>query len=114
MELLKVFVYRNLHKKCYSVKDWKTKKVIAYVNQIIIKDAKFKVSQAGRKKALKENNNKVHSGVLGFWFKEKGFLLENISIQYDLHKHETFVMKDNHKAIYKAKFVFLHENGVSI
>ena len=48
----KVFVYRNLHKKCYSVKDWKTKKVIAHVDNIFLKDAVFKVSEAGRQRVL--------------------------------------------------------------
>ena len=39
----RVFVYRNLHKKCYSVKSMRTGKVIAHVSDITLINVQFKV-----------------------------------------------------------------------
>jgi hypothetical protein len=107
----KVFVYRNLHKKCYSVKDWKTKKVIAHVDNIFLKDAVFKVSEAGRQRVLREKRKNVHAGVLGYWC-EKISKIEGLDIYYNPYKHESFIVKSTEKPIKEAKVVFLHERGV--
>jgi hypothetical protein len=62
---MKVFVYRNLRRGCLSVRDTKTRRVIAHVDEIFLRDVKFKVSKAGRERVLKEKQKNVHAGVEG-------------------------------------------------
>ena len=51
---MKVEIYRNLHKNCWSVRDNKTGKVIDHVRNIHIKDATLVVRPAGRARVLQE------------------------------------------------------------
>ena len=59
-----VEVYRNLHKNLLSVRDKKTKRVICHTDAIKIK-GKFKVSEAGRQRVLKEKRKNVHAYIVG-------------------------------------------------
>lgn len=63
-----VFVYRNLHANAWSVRalDGKHKgKVIMHASEVILNNAHFKVSEAGRQKAIKDSQKNVHAGVVG-------------------------------------------------
>ncbi len=60
-----VFIYRNLHKQCYSVRDEKTRRVGWHGEHVLVKDAIFKVSEAGRQRVLREKRKNVHAGVRG-------------------------------------------------
>lgn len=91
----KVFVYYNLHKKVWSVKDWKTKRVIAHVTNITLKNCTLKVSEKGRQRVLKERRKNVHAGVLGTITSP----IENIEkdkrkeLTYNPYKFDSFVYK---------------------
>ena len=64
-----VRVYFNLHKKVFSVQQKNERGswiVRGYSSNIILKDAKFKVSQAGRARVLREKRKNVHAFVEGF------------------------------------------------
>jgi len=66
----KVRVYRNLHKDCWSVRDFDSKsenynRVVGRVQEIALEEVKFVVSQAGREKVLKEKRKNVHAFVQG-------------------------------------------------
>ncbi|CAB5220686.1 hypothetical protein UFOVP244_22 [uncultured Caudovirales phage] len=61
----KVFVYFNLHKKLWSVKDHQTGKVIAHAKKVSVDNPTFKVSEAGRQRVLQEKKKNVHAGVFG-------------------------------------------------
>lgn len=63
---MKVFVYYNLHKKCWSVRDTKTRKVIGHTTSLILENCQFKVSEAGRQRVLREKRKNVHAGVEGY------------------------------------------------
>ena len=62
----KVFIYFNLHKKVFSVRSMKSGIVIAYVTEIELDNAIFKVSEKGRQKVLSERRKNVHAGIVGF------------------------------------------------
>lgn len=73
----KFFVYRNLHKNRYSLRQeglWIPeqkkfrKRVVAHPDYVILLNATFKVSQAGRLRVIKEKRKNVHAGVLGDLF----------------------------------------------
>jgi hypothetical protein len=61
----KVFVYWNLHKNVWSIRDEKSKKVIAHSESLLLTDCKFKVSEAGRQRVLRERKKNVHAGATG-------------------------------------------------
>ena len=62
----KIEVYRNLHKKCFSVRH--KGKVVGYLyddEQLALTNVKFVVQPAGRAKVLRENKKNVHAFVRG-------------------------------------------------
>ena len=60
----KIRVYRNLHKKCYSVKQGGL--VRCHTDHITLRDCKFIVSKAGQKRVRDEGKKNVHAFVEGF------------------------------------------------
>jgi hypothetical protein len=61
----KVLVYRNLHKKCFSVVDTKTGKVISHTQSIDLDNVTFKVRECGRQKVISTKQKNVHAFVCG-------------------------------------------------
>lgn len=62
---MRAYVYWNLHKFLFSVKNTRTGLVHAHARQVVIKNATFAVSQAGRARVLRERRKNVHAGVRG-------------------------------------------------
>tara|TARA_R110002012_G_scaffold201847_1_gene370932 strand:+ start:82 stop:570 length:489 start_codon:yes stop_codon:yes gene_type:complete len=60
--MAKVFLYRNLHKKCWSVKHKGI--VIAHADRLFAWDCKFWVSPAGNERVRKEKKKNVHAYVV--------------------------------------------------
>ena len=60
----KVRVYRNLHKKCVSVKQGSL--VRCHATNVVLKDCKFIVSEAGQKRVREEGKKNVHAFVEGY------------------------------------------------
>ena len=58
----KYYIYRNLHKDCFSVK-YKGK-VINHVNYFVGHDVEFRVSEAGRQRVLDTLQRNVHAYVV--------------------------------------------------
>ena len=70
---MKVRIYWNLHKGMWSVQDAKTRRIIGHAFQILVRDAAFTVSEAGRQRVLRERKKNVHAFVVGeleaaLWF----------------------------------------------
>ena len=112
----KVFVYYNLHKHKWSVKDVKTGRVIGHHYEVQLYNATFKVSEAGRARVLKEKRKNVHAGVEGYLTtdvlarKMDGTILwesqsERHRVTYDPYKYDTFVTVSDKEPIHKAYFV---------
>lgn len=62
----KVDVYFNLHKKCLSVRDCGTRRVIQHTDSIMLKHVEFVVSETGRQRVLRERRKNVHAFVRGY------------------------------------------------
>jgi hypothetical protein len=65
---MKVYVYYNLHKHCLSVKATQGEHanlVIAHAKSVQLGDVRFKVSEAGRQRVLREKAKNVHAGLVG-------------------------------------------------
>lgn len=120
---MKVFVYKNLHKGCFSVKAMegdKKGRVIAHVDSIQLTDCQLKVSQAGRARVLRTRQKNVHAGVRGEWsMKESTGVADKMTkvmtkVRYNPYEVSTFVEATTGKPVLTAKEVFIDSNGVFV
>lgn len=105
----KVRVYRNLHKKCYSVVDRSTGRVCAHQFHVALRDATFRVGERGRQRVLKEKRKNVHAYVYGELL-TKNFHWPNSEPReayYNPYKHNKFVDKETLEPIESAAMVLL-------
>ena len=99
----RVYIYFNLHKKVWSVRQ--DGKVVAHTKYIMLKDARFLVGQAGRKKVLREKKKNVHAGV-------SGYVVERVPVHYNPYKNETFISHATEKPMLWAPHVVMEcRNG---
>lgn len=107
---LKVDVYRNLRAGGFSVKH--KGKVIAVNDHVVLSDVKFIVSQASRKRVLKDKRRNVHAVVRGLLVGTGFKVTSNYDGEgyYNPYKHDSFVDKDSGVKLEEAKLVFFHDN----
>lgn len=106
----KVFIYRNLTKKCWSIRCVKTRRVIGHAQELCMVACTFKVSEAGRQRVLKEKQKNVHAGV-------EGTLLvlnaigpgETQPVKYNPYKAGHFTCQE--KPVTDAIYVVFDKNG---
>jgi len=108
----RVRIYRNLRRHCYSVQ--LGGKVVAHCRRVFVRDAVFKVSEAGRQRVLRESRKNVHAWVIGTITRRQvagGFLPEQVF--YNPFLYSTFVHegRDHPKPIASAALVSLSERG---
>ena len=106
---MKVEVYRNLHKNCWSIRDNKTGRVIRHSDSVHLKDAKLVVRKSGREKVLREKRKNVHAFIRGTidFCTDKHFE----QIAYNPYKYDSFVLVKSTEPIFHADHIFLNENG---
>ena len=89
----KVYVYKNLHRNCYSVKQDGLVKM--HTDSICLWDASFRVGQKGREKVLKEKRKNVHAGVSGYidldWDSQDHPPTKTRGVIYNPYAYKTFV-----------------------
>ena len=105
---MRVEVYWNLRKNCYSVRDCSTGRVVEHTNSLWIRNPVFVVRQAGREKVLRDKQKNVHAFVRselgeGTLFPNK----ERSIATYNPYKYSTFVDKKTEKVLYNAKYAML-------
>ena len=107
----KIEVYRNLHKKCFSVRH--KGKVVGYLHdneQLALTNVAFAVQPAGRAKVLRENKKNVHAFVRGEYVGFENNLTNNLyfgkfedldfyAVSYNPYKSDKFVVKETGKPI---------------
>ena len=112
---IKVFVYRNLHKNCLSVRDCRTRRVIAHLDQITLENVTFRVSAAGRARVLKERRKNVHAGVQGVWIDDAADTTQcSRRVIYDPYRFESFVLADSLAPALTAPLALVSVSGAMI
>jgi len=112
---MKVFVYFNLRKKCWSVMDWKSKLVVDHCHEISLDNPVFKVSQAGRDRVRKEKRKNVHAGVLGYRTLSPDSHSNLTSrVTYNPYTHDTFVVEEEQTPIKDSCSVYMNRGKVFI
>lgn len=111
---MKVFIYFNLHKRCFSVKALsgpQKGRVVAHTSAVVLADASFKVSAAGRARVLAEKRKNVHAGVVGTWHSAYVGLeyapADGVKVIYNPYKYTSFVEQGNGNAVYNAPMVVM-------
>jgi hypothetical protein len=111
------YVYRNLHRKCWSVR--LRGKVVAHENAVWIMEAQFKVSEPGRQRVLREKRKNVHAYVSGRWCAEPYApplmvgMGDPVQVSYSPYKADSFYTRDELgiRFIKRAKLVCLRADG---
>ncbi len=111
---MKVRVYRNLHKKCWSVQRHIPKKgwrLYGHFEELSLKDAKFIIHQAGRLKVQREKRKNVHAYVEGEilnYIVDLGFLPNRI--KYSPYSNICgFTIND--RLIYEVNYITFNKTG---
>ena len=110
---MRVRVYYNLTKKCFSVMDKKTRLVIAHARKVELSDVSFKVSESGRQRVIKERRKNVHAFVEGNW-EQNGVSLLGVEIAYNPYLYSSFVVKDTLQPIHRADSAYLYNKSIYI
>ena len=108
----KVFVYKNLHKDCWSIKQ--DGLVKAHTHDLEMWDCAFHVNAKGRAKVLEEKRKNVHAGVKGYIDNFHGVDPAELStvVTYNPYKYDSFVDKTTEEPIYYSQFSKLSHNQV--
>lgn len=112
---MRVQVYKNLHKKCYSVRDKKTMKVIMHVNYITLNGCKLVVQKGGRAKVLREKRKNVHAYIEGDWTPNMNISnTEDMEeIYYNPYKVADWTdRRDETLTVQKCQWIVLEPKGV--
>lgn len=106
----RVRIYWNLHKKCYSVCDARTGKVVQHRNNMLLKDCELRVQPGGRRRVLETRSKSVHAFVcgtptntLGDKYGHGGFRL----FGYNPYKYDSFVALEDERPVKQADLVLL-------
>ena len=107
---MKVMIYRNLTKGCWSVKNLSTNKVVMHMDELFLTDCEFRVSESGRQRVIRERKKYVHAGVRGILCDPHFFFDEPCQVRYNPYKNETFVTDDN-LPVKTSKYAFFRNDG---
>lgn len=116
-----VEVYRNLHKKVWSVRQ--SGLVVAHTWNILLKQVEYKVSETGRKRVLIEQRKNVHAVVRGLITDYSDIqaayiglglsdddVMPHCYLTYNPYKYSSFVNKENGRPIRSSDFADLDIN----
>tara|TARA_B100001123_G_scaffold26722_2_gene28803 strand:+ start:881 stop:1261 length:381 start_codon:yes stop_codon:yes gene_type:complete len=106
----KVFVYKNLHKDCWSVKQ--DGLVKAHTKSINLWDCSFRVNAKGRAKVLEEKRKNVHAGIVGYIDENEMAMTFGTAVTYNPYKYSTFVEKGTEDPVIWRGFASLDHNTV--
>jgi hypothetical protein len=83
-----VDVYWNIHKRIFSIRDVKTRLVIGHLNQLVLVNCTFRVSEAGRQRVVRTKRKNVHAVVRGNFL--PGFLPANLADDWRVAKYNPY------------------------
>lgn len=115
---MKVYVYRNLHKNCFSIKALQGPmkgKVIGHTDEVHLTDVEFRVSEKGRQRVLREKKKYVHAGVVGLIASPYDAPPDDtVSVRYNPYETETFILANSNEPVYRAAYAKLTNNRIYI
>jgi len=101
----RVYVYFNLHKHCYSVRQ--SGKVVGHMDKVCLSDVRYLVSEAGRQKVLREKRKNVHAGLSGYFVDSVPVPWSSFDVTYNPYKYDSFVDVDDREPVERSDFAYL-------
>ena len=99
-----VDVYHNFPRNLWSVRQKKV--VVDRAEEVVLRDALFVVSEAGRQRVLKERRKNVHAVVRGRLDEVSTSSLKGwVRITYNPYLGPTFVVRSTGRPVYRAAVV---------
>ena len=99
---MKVFVYRNLTRNTWSIRAMEGPQkglVIQHADTVLLSCPVAKISQAGRRRVLRDKQKNVHAGVVGYLSHASDVVLSvpegSRRVTYNPYKGPTFVYADD-------------------
>ena len=123
---MRVEVYRNLHKQCFSVRALegpKKGKVILHTDAILLKDAEFKVRKGGQARVRKTGHKEIHAFVRGEVRAVSSFAANTLKglaksrdikmdqFTYNPYEHDSFVDRYLRAPVESSDWAVLGVNG---
>ena len=84
----RVRVYYNLHKKCFSIQDYKTGLVTKHTNQLNLSNALFVVRKSGNERVRSEGKKNVHAFVNGIVNDKQDYTKVGVSYKVRYNPYE--------------------------
>lgn len=128
---MRVQVYRNLTRQCWSIRNKQTRRVIHHAPAVLLKDCRFVVSAAGRERVRRERRKYVHAWVEGELIGTGQFRVADgdvasgdadsylnpyrpsalAPVGYNPYRDDAFMRRDTHTPVEAAEWVVLTETG---
>lgn len=114
---MKVDVYRNLSKKCLSVRF--RGRVIAHVERIALRNVAFVVSEAGRQRVLRDRRKNVHAFLRGEWlgpfemYSLPPSITGHADVRYDPYQYDHFHNLTADKPVRTADMAWIADGKVT-
>lgn len=113
-----VDVYFNLHRKVWSVRDRKTRRVVAHTKNVVLTDVRFRVSAAGNARVRAERRKNVHAfargTLVGFNVLDSLPDRGGVFVVYNPYKYTTFVEKDTERPVHSANMAWMFGGTVVV
>lgn len=104
----RIQVYRNLRKNNFSIRDAKTRRVIAYGTDIILSNIRMCVQKGGRERVIREKWKNIHAFVSGTYEGNNYVDLKDWEvIYYNPYTTDTFINKSTGEPIFRANVAYL-------
>ncbi len=109
---MKVEVYWNLHKKCWSIRH--KGKVIAHAKSVYLQDVQWVVQPGGQARVRKQGRKNVHAFARGELLDAKTYSechvkysTLDVGVRYNPYLNDTFVTENIGTPVTKSKYAFL-------
>jgi hypothetical protein len=106
---MKVRVYRNLTRNCWSVMSVRTGRVIQHALTLNLKDANFVIQKGGQARVRREGKKYVHAFVTGTLTDEQ--IKAFVGVTYNPYIHDTFIVRVTNRPVREANVVEFTDNG---
>jgi len=110
---MKVKIYWNFNRKCWSVQDASTNLVVDHAKRLVLASPTFKVSQAGRQRVIREGRKNVHAKVAGY--RKARLDRECLTrVRYNPYRDESFVTEAGDRVDAAEMALFMPDGRVYV
>mgnify|MGYP003153449823 FL=1 len=100
----RVYVYRNLHKNCWSVRQ--AGKVLDHTHFLLLHNCRYLVGESGRQRVISEKKKNVHAGISGYLVNkviDTDYWEDWGPVSYNPYENDSFMLKDGCSLLPESK-----------